>query len=37
MNFLPVNNHWRIDGLSVSAVPAPQAAAPGPAPVNPPQ
>lgn len=37
MNFLPVNNHWRIDGLSVSAVPAPQAAAPAPAPVSPPQ
>lgn len=35
MNFLPVNDRWRIDGLSVSAVPAPQAAAPAPA--SPPQ
>ncbi len=35
MNFLPVADRWRIDGLSVSAVPAPQAAAPAPA--NPPQ
>lgn len=37
MNFLPVNDRWRIDGLSVSAVPAPQAAAPAPAPAKPPQ
>ena len=40
MNFLPVGDRWRIDGLSVSALAAPPAApapAPPPAPAKPPQ
>ena len=40
MNFLPVGDRWRIDGLSVSAVaatPPPAAPAPAPAPAKPPQ
>jgi hypothetical protein len=35
MNFLPVTDRWRIDGLSVSAVQ--QTAAPAPVPASPPQ